>query len=311
MKKVFCTIDIGGTKILLLLVDHNRTVLYREKSATPAGVSPGELVSLIGDAAGRALNDTGLPQGALSGFGACVAGLIGYPDGVIYQSPNIGWHEPVPFLDLLQKKFDCPVYLENDANAAVLGEVHYGAAQGHRDAIYVTVSTGIGGGLYLDGRLYRGSTGFAGEVGHMKPFGKGKRCSCGGDDCLEAWAGGSSISACARTLWDEKTLPDQTIDTKWVFQQACEGDPLAQNIVQQAISDIGKGLANLLAVLNPTCLVIGGGMTGGSTDFLDQIRAAVTSAAIGPAIEMTPLEILPAALEPEAGVWGMFALMNL
>lgn len=311
MEKTFCTIDIGGTKILLLLVDAGRTVLYRERMATPVGASPEAVISLVRNAVTRALEAKEQAEHSLAGVGVCSAGFIGYPGGIMHQFPNIGWHEPVPFRDLLQRSFSCPVYLENDANAAVLGEVYYGAARGHRDVIYITLSTGIGGGLYLDGELYRGSSGFAGEIGHIKPFGRGRRCTCGGENCLEAWAAGNSVTKSAQELWDEKTLPEGKINTKWVFKQAREGNPLAQNIVNQAVENIGTGLANLLSVLNPSCLVIGGGMTGGMSDFLDQIRAAVKRAAIRPATEITPLKILPAELEPEAGIWGMYALMNL
>lgn len=305
---VYCCVDVGGTKILLLLIDGDRKVLYRAKSPTPAQASPAVMAGAINDAIRDGLAETGLAEQSLSGIGVCIAALINFDRGEIFQSPNLGWYEPVPFRELLMKNRTCPVFLENDANAAVLGEVAYGAARGHRTAIYITISTGIGGGLYLDGKIYRGSMGFAGEVGHIKPFGKGRKCGCGGLDCLETWASGGAIARNARLLWEEDR-PGGGITTAWVFDQAQAGNNLARSIIEHALDDISTGLANLVTLLNPSCLVIGGGVVGNRADFLEQIRVKIKQSAVAPAVKYTPLEVTAAQLEPEAGIWGMYALM--
>lgn len=308
--EIYGCVDVGGTKILLLLIDGERSVVYRGKFPTPLGTAPETMAEAVSSAIEAALSTAGLGKGSLAGIGVCIAGLVDYTRGEIFQAPNLGWHEPLPFRDLLQRFWSCPVYLENDANAAVLGEVAYGAARGHRDAVYITISTGIGGGLYLDGKIYRGSRGFAGEIGHTKPFGKGRRCGCGGFDCLEAWASGLAISRSAGLIWEENETDKGRITTAWVFDQDRAGNALARSIITHALNDIGTGLANLVTLLNPTCLVIGGGVAGNRTWFLEQIRAKINEFAIAPAIQTTPVKVTAAQLEPESGVWGMYALMH-
>ncbi len=310
LPEIYGCVDVGGTKILLLLIDSERSVIYRGKFATPLNAAPEKMAEAIYRAIETALTAAGLGKSSLVGIGVCIAGLVDYTSGEVFQAPNLGWHEPLPFRDLLQRFWPCPVYLENDANAAIMGEVAYGAARGHRDALYITISTGIGGGLYLDGKIYRGSRGFAGEIGHIKPFGQGRRCGCGGFDCLEAWASGLAISRSAGLIWEESEVDNGRISTAWVFDQAQAGNALARSIITNALNDIGTGLANLVTLLNPSCLVIGGGVAGNRTGFLDQIRENIIELAIAPAIQTTPLKVAAAELEPESGVWGMYALMS-
>lgn len=307
--KIYCAIDIGGTKILLYLIDRAEKVLHKERFPTPAQCTPEQMIELINRSTAASLARVGLSSTDLAGLGVCIAALLDYEKGVVHQAPNLGWHTAVPFREMLQQNWGCPVYLDNDANAAVLGEVAYGAARGHRNAIYITISTGIGGGLYLDGKVFRGSTGFAGEVGHIKPFGKGRRCGCGGMDCLEAWASGESIARIAKELWDEKEQGG-AITTAWVFDQAQGGNSLAQNIIEQALQNISTGLANLVTLLNPSCLVIGGGVAVSREDFLEQIRARVREIAVAPAVQISTVEIKAAQLGPEAGIWGIYYLMR-
>jgi glucokinase len=309
-ENIYCCVDVGGTKILILLIDGERRVLYRDRILTPTGATPEAMVEAISGAIASGLAGCGLSQSSLAGIGLCIAGLVDFTRGEIYQAPNLGWYSPVPLRGLLQGIWPCPAYLENDANAAILGEVAFGAARGHRDAAYITISTGIGGGLFLDGKIYRGSRGFAGEIGHTKPFGKGRPCGCGGFDCLEAWASGLSISRSAQMIWDERTAENGEITTAWVFDQARAGNALARTIIAHALDDIGTGLANLVTLLNPSCLVIGGGVAGNRADFLAQIRDKIYEKAIHPSVKEAPVVVAAAQLEPEAGVWGMYALMN-
>jgi glucokinase len=308
-EQVYCTVDVGGTKILLLLIDGDKNVLHRERFSTPAEVSPEEMVRVISRSAAAALIQKGFAADKITGLGVCIAALVDYERGLLHQAPNLGWYGPVHFQELLQQNWLCPVYLDNDANAAVMGEVSFGSARGHRDVIYITISTGIGGGLYLDGKVFRGSNGFAGEVGHIKPFGSGRRCRCGGMDCLETWASGEAIARNAKTLWEDLDPEHGPINTAWVFEQARAGNPLARSIIDQALQAISTGLANLVTLLNPSCLVIGGGVIAGRDDFLAQIRDRVQQIAIAPAVSASPLEITAAQLESEAGVWGMYSFM--
>lgn len=307
----YCLIDIGGSKILLLLVDIEGRVLFREKVVTPKPKTPDSIVERVNSLLNKAISEAGLPKaGRPEGVGLCIAGFIDHRQGLVHQSPNLNWNQPVRICELMEKTLDCPVIVENDANAAVLGEVFYGAARGYRDVVYVTISTGIGGGLFLDGRLFRGSNGFAGEIGHTKPFGKGRSCKCGGQDCLETWVSGSGISRSAQELWDNNIFSKDQISTVDVFRMAGEGNLVASAIIRHAVDNIGTGIANLVNLFNPACIVIGGGVAGSQDDFVTQIEARVKKEAIRPSVEITALQIVAAELEPEAGIWGMLALLN-
>ncbi len=307
----YCVVDIGGSKILLLLIDSKEKVLFREKIATPKPETPTAITAAISDLLAQANRSLNLnAEHKPEGVGICIAGFLDHHTGLVYQSPNLHWNEPVGFGELAAEALKCPVLIENDANAAVVGEVIYGAAIGHRDVVYVTISTGIGGGLFLNGQIYRGSSGFAGEIGHIKPFGTGRRCKCGGSDCLEAWASGSAIASNAETLWGTSTPEGHKITTAAVFELADQGNTLAQKIIETAIESTARGLSNLVNLLNPSCIVIGGGVPGNRKDYLKKIAAGIKREAIRPSVGITPLQILPAVLEPDAGVWGMYALLT-
>lgn len=311
-KNLYCAVDIGGTKILLLLIDGKGRVVFKEKSATPEHANPDNVIKEVSGLLKKALNVTGIinESSLLTAAGITMAGFIDHQSGIVHQSPNLDWPESFPFKKAMTEELKCPVLLENDANAAVIGEAYYGAAHGHQDVIYITLSTGIGGGLFLNGQLYRGSSGFAGEIGHIKPFGEGRNCNCGGCNCLETWASGKAIAYSASLMWDSNDVESGTITTSWVFEQAEAGNNLALNIIEHAADTIGLGLANLVNLLNPSCLVIGGGVASNRPEFFKMVSNKIKLEAIRPSVMITPLEIVPAQLEPEAGIWGMYALMT-
>jgi len=296
-KNLYCAVDIGGTKILLLLIDGKGRVVFKEKSATPEHANPDNVIKEVSGLLKKALNVTGIinESSLLTAAGITMAGFIDHQSGIVHA---------------MTEELKCPVLLENDANAAVIGEAYYGAAHGHQDVIYITLSTGIGGGLFLNGQLYRGSSGFAGEIGHIKPFGEGRNCNCGGCNCLETWASGKAIAYSASLMWDSNDVESGTITTSWVFEQAEAGNNLALNIIEHAADTIGLGLANLVNLLNPSCLVIGGGVASNRPEFFKMVSNKIKLEAIRPSVMITPLEIVPAQLEPEAGIWGMYALMT-
>jgi len=308
-EKIYGIVDVGGTKILAVLMDDHSKILYRHRFPTPVSDDPEVLIGEINGALKEGMEKVGGAVEELSGLGICVAALVDHREGAAYEAPNLGWHRRVPLKEMLAKYYRCPILVENDANAAVVGEVKYGAAVGHDCVIYITISTGIGSGLYLDGKLYRGHTGFAGETGHMKAFGRGRKCGCGGSDCFESWASGEAVARSARLLWP-KLQQKGIINTAWVFDQAEANNLLARKIVEKFIEDIGTGLANLVTLLNPSCLVIGGGVVARRPELLEQIRHKIFEQAVKPSVEETQLQILPARLEGDAGIWGMYALLR-
>ncbi len=308
--RIYAAADVGGTKTLLMLVGPARNVILRHKISTPAQARPEHVVRALDGALSGALQAAGREREELAGLGVCIAALLDYEAGIIYEAPNLDWHEPVPFRSLLGERFDCPLYLENDANAAILGEVTYGAARGHRHAAYITISTGIGGGLYLDGKIYRGSGGFAGEIGHMKRFGKGRLCGCGGCGCLETWASGEGIARSARELWDEGDPPVGPLGTAAVFDLAASGNSLARSIIENAVEDMGTALANLVTLLNPSCLVLGGGVARHRPALVGALQDKINEIAVPPTVCISSVQVVAARLEPEAGAWGMYAMMS-
>jgi len=309
--QLFWTADIGGSKILLMLIDGKQSVLFRKRIETPVRPAPGALAELLKKEISTAENEIILPAGGkVAKMGISMAGFVDFRSGLVHQSPNLEWHSPVPLADLIAEATGLEILLENDANAAVIGEVCYGAGRGFKDVIYVTVSTGIGGGLFLNGKLYRGSSGFAGEIGHVKPFGKNRGCKCGGENCLETWASGSAIACHGADLLEQGENGAEIKTAEDVFALADSGNTVAQSIIHFAADNIGIGLSNLVNILNPACLVLGGGIAFNREDFMARVSRKVYENAIRPAVKITRLKILKAELEPEAGIWGMYALLS-
>ena len=308
---LYLVIDIGGTKILLVLFDDAGNIIERKKLRTPEKPLPDELVSFIIDSLSEMeLESEAVLLNNIVAVGICFAGFVEHHKKLVHQAPNLGWQEPVPLAALFEKKLKLPVMIENDASAAVIGEVCYGAARGHQNVIYITFSTGIGGGLYLDGKLYRGSSGFAGEIGHTKLFEKDRTCNCGGENCLETWASGSGIAKSAAELWEPADLDYEELTTANVFAEAAASNQPAELIVKQAINAVGIGLANLLNILNPSCLVIGGGIINAHPELLAKLETIIRGNAIRPVIEISMPKVVQAELGADSGVWGIYALLN-
>lgn len=304
-------LDIGGTKILLMIIDAKGQILFREKIKTPKPAEPAAVIDEICLIIEKASFNGRLPEaGKPSQLGICMAGFVDHKSGLVHLAPNLPWLKPVPLGQMLAERLSCSILMENDANAAVIGETIFGSARGHDHVVYITISTGIGSGFFLDGRLYRGSAGFSGEIGHMKPYGRGRTCKCGGADCLETWASGTAITHSAKTLWSDDDIEDGPITTEWVFKQADAGNELAQKIINQAADAAGTGISNLINVLNPSCIVIGGGVASNRSDYLDKVAARVIRDAAGPSLEISTVKIVPSQLEPEAGIWGIYALLT-
>ncbi len=310
-ENIYCIVDIGGSKILLLLINKKGEVLFREKISTPKPSDPHIIVTIIKKLVKKAMKlSIADHEMHIEKIGICTTGFLDHRNGIVYKAENLNWHQPVELCSLISEALSIPTVIENDGNAAVLGEVFFGAAQGELDVVYLTLSTGIGGGLFLNGRLYRGNKGFSGEIGHMKYFGKGRPCVCGGYDCLESWVSGKGIANSANILWEATDLNTKEINTSCIFIEAEEGNTIAKRIIKDAVKKTGIGISNLVALLNPSCIVIGGGLASAQPKYLQDIISVVFEQAPSPATRYTSLRIVPALLEPEAGIWGMFALLK-
>jgi glucokinase len=269
-KRLALGIDLGGTKILTAIVSVQGETLSRDYRATPVQEGPGGVVKAIVDSANVVLRQAGIAITDIEAAGIGAPGISNPDTGTIITSPNLpGWCN-VPLRDMVADKLDIKCFLVNDANAAALGELSFGAGRGARNFIYVTLSTGIGGGIVVDGRVYSGATGFAGEIGHMTIDDDGPLCNCGNKGCWEALASGRALEREARRCierGEDTTMLACTggeLDkvTALVIQAAAEqGDKLAQRLIARTGRYVGVGLANLINIFNPELIVIGGGLS--------------------------------------------------
>jgi len=263
-------IDLGGTKILTLVVTARGEILSSDNTATRAEQGQQAVVKSILESADRSLKKAQIATADLAAVGLGVAGLSNPETGILFTSPHLpGWKD-VPLRDIIQKELGTKSFLINDATAAALGELRYGAGKGARHLIYITISTGIGGGIIVNGRIYTGSGGMAGEIGHMVVDDKGPLCTCGNNGCWETLASGSALAREARIEINEGTITsileyvDGDIDevsAKAIHKAAKAGDRLANELIARTAYYLGVGLANLINVFNPEIIVLGGGLT--------------------------------------------------
>ena len=304
-------VDLGGTKILTALVDGQGRVVARYREATPQ-TGPDAVVESIVGTIRRVLKDADVDAGTVRGIGVGAPGPADPSSGIVFEVPNLpGWHD-APLAAMLTTRLNVKTYVENDANAAAVGERWAGAGRGIDDLIYMTISTGIGGGLIFKGQLYHGVSGTAGEVGHMVIDPSGPRCPCGRTGCLEAFASGTSIARDARAAIASgrpttlSTLAPQAPTAADVARAAQEGDPLARELFARAAHYVGIGVANLVNLLNPAMVIIGGGVSkAGDLLFAPVRRIVLEEAFKRPA---HAVQIVPAALGDDVGAVGAAAV---
>ncbi len=251
MERLFLGLDIGGTKSAAVVGDANGAVLFRAAGLTPPGPWPDAVAFLRGlvrDVCAQA----GVAPDQAETLGVSCGGPLDSRTGVIYAPPNLPTWDAVPLQSILEGEFGLPVAVENDANATALAEHRWGAGFGCRDMAFLTMGTGIGAGLILDGRLYRGRRDLAGEVGHATVWPDGPPCLCGRRGCLETLASGTAIGRMGR-----ERLGDESVTAHVVCARARAGDPVAQGIIADAARWMGIGLANLLQTLDLERIVLG------------------------------------------------------
>jgi len=317
-KDLFIGIDLGGTKIITALVDTEGRIIFRDYRETEAARGPAAVMARMIDAASRVMNGGGVAAAQISAVGVAAPGPIDARSGIVTTPPNLpGWKD-MPLRQLIQDELGLPTALENDANAAALAEHRFGAGRGTKHMIYVTASTGIGGGFILNGELYNGATGGAGEIGHMTILPQGPHCGCGNRGCLEALASGRAIARDARervkcgvpTLIADLAEGDlERISAKLVAQAAAQGDMEAQEILDEAMTYLGVGMANLVNLFNPELIVIGGGLTKMGARLFDPVRRIIDRRAFRTAAQV--VKIVPAQLGDDVGVLGAAAVAML
>ena len=316
MPGILCGVDIGGTKCSIALINTDGKIL--DKIYTCAHVEEGEkgMVGMIAGHVKEIIKRNNLKQSDLPAIGVGCAGHIRKSDGVIITTSNLEGFSNYPLRAELQSHFDIPVILDNDANAQAYGEYKFGAGRGYEDMIFVTISTGIGAGIIINGKLYRGMTGTAGEFGHtiVEP-GSELVCTCGNRGCLMACACGMALPYLFEKKLKEgiKTkikMPPNFNISKINGQTIKKGldmdDPLSKAVITDSAYYVGIGLYNLFQTLNPPLIVLGGGLTNWGEFYLDKIKE--TFYALVREMIFDPIEITLSDIIGEAGVIGAAAL---
>jgi glucokinase len=305
-------VDLGGTKICAALVSLKGSIIYEK--TIPTNVQEGDAAILSNMAAliEGIIKKCELSMNEIKGIGIGAPGPLNLVNGEIICTPNLPFKN-FNIVNPLRSKFNVPVYLDNDANAAAIGEYMFGAGRGSRNMIFITVSTGIGAGAVLNGDIYRGNTQNALEVGHMTLKEDGPLCNCGNRGCAEVLASGTAIAREAKRVVKEGTVTSlckyKNITAKEVFKEAKLGDHRAKEILNRALNYLGICVANVMNCFDPEVLIIGGGVSEGDSMVIDEVKRVVKKRCFKIISENT--KICRAELGTNAGVIGAAALAIL
>ena len=303
-------VDIGGTTILLALVSTEGQILVREHCPTVAEKGPRSVINRMLSAIDKLLQSHNTSPSQLHSISIAAAGATDIDSGVVTMSPSLpGWVD-IPLRGTVEAAYGISTFLLNDASAAALGEHRFGAGRGSANLVYITVSTGIGGGFIIDNNLYSGTSGSAGDVGHMTIDVNGPLCNCGSTGCLETLASGTAVAreAINRIKNGERSSLAETRDgieditAEKVGQAAREGDALALAVVSRAAYYLGVGMANLVNILNPDTIIVGGGLSKLGDLLLGPTREVMRETAFQ--LPARAVRIVPSQLGDDAGVLG-------
>jgi glucokinase len=310
-------VDIGGTKVAVGLVDREGKILSQGRQPMVANSTPEAALQAV-TCAIDSLISTATRDGTRS-IGICAPGPLDPKTGIILNPPNLPCWRNFPLAEKIAAKYRVPVHVDNDANAAALAETRWGAARGYRYVFYATIGTGIGTGIVLDGRIYHGNTGSAGEGGHVSIDYRGPLCSCGKRGCIEVLAAGPAIGARARTKLGAEPHRHSTIldlaqgsvaavTSEFVGQAYVAGDPLAREILLETVAVLTPWLGNIVDLLDPDVLVMGGGVAAMLQPFFDEIKNRLPAWCVNPRASGIPL--LMAHYGADAGIAGGAALCS-
>ncbi len=301
-------VDLGGTNVRAAAVDHKGKVLATAERPSEVLRGSQRILTNIESVAMEASKPMQAKGKPLLAMGVGAAGPINVNTGVIHQAPNIPQWKRFPLRGRLSQVFPCPVFLENDANVATLGEGWVGAAKGKKNFLMLTLGTGVGGGVINEGRLVHGAAGMAGELGHMVVEASGARCNCGSRGCIEVYASATGIKRLLREKLKDKKDRQPYINAKGeldvarIYQAAKARDRVAREVLTQAGSYLGVAMASLINIFNPEMIVIGGGVAQSWDLLIPAAKKEVDRRAFR--IPARLARIVPAKLGPYAGWLG-------
>jgi len=317
MEKILCGVDLGGTKLSVGLVYRDGNILDKTLVYDHSGKSETEIVNYITELIRQILRKNGLAENDLEGIGIGFPGHVRYRDGYTITTSNLRGFKNFPLRDSLAAGFRIPVKLDNDANAQAFCEYRFGAGRGYNDLIFLTISTGIGAGIILNGRVYRGLTGTAGEFGHtIVDLNSEFTCTCGNRGCLMGIACGLSLPHRFRKKIEEGAgtkLPLEDgfdyskVDGKLIREGLKIDDPVSKSIVLECADYIGIGIYNIFQVFNPPVIILGGGLMNLGDHYFDRIRSKFYELARDMIFD--PIAIVKSEAEADAGLIGAAALL--
>lgn len=274
-------IDLGGTNIAVGIVKENGEILAKKSTPTVPG-DMNKTISLMANLIKEICNDENVSLEEIKSIGAGIPGTIDSKNGIVVYSNNLNM-ENYEFVKELQKHIDKPVFISNDANVAALGEAVSGGAKDCDSAVIVTLGTGVGGGIILDGKIWEGYMSAGGEIGHTVISVDGEQCSCGRKGCWEAYSSATAlirdtkkaIDKNPNSLMAKMTEKDGKVSGKTAFKAARENDEAAQGVVDSYIKHLAEGVANMINLLSPECVLLGGGVSHEGDNLLNPLREAV------------------------------------
>lgn len=310
--KVYAGIDVGATNIKFGLVDDQGKVLYKEQRPTVADKGADALLHLIANIGERLLLHAAEEEHDIRWLGIGSPGTIDFKTGqVVGLSPNIPGWQGTPLGSFLKERLNLPVWVDNDVNCVALAEHRFGSAIGYESVVCVAVGTGVGGGVIISGRLWRGATCAAGEIGHMPISMTGPVCGCGQVGCLEAYCASSAIIERARHKLENGLTPafeevtngdEEGLTIKKIFAAARKKDKIALEVVEETARLLAVGLSGVVNLLNPSLVVIGGGVADGGAGFVETVAAEIKKRSFESAT--SGLRVVKATLGNQAGFIG-------
>lgn len=302
-------IDLGGTTIKFGLVNEMGEILHRLELPTPVKEGGDAIVHAMADGVYKLLNQYGAHKDEILGVGLGAPGYLDKEAGVVMRAPNLGWYR-YPVKQKMEELLGLPVLADNDANLAAVGEAWKGAGEGARNLIMVTLGTGVGGGIIINGEVISGTNGIGGEIGHMVVNPKGIQCGCGLTGCLETESSATAIkrkvataieqgaSSSLASLWKK----EGHVSAKAVAEAAMNGDELALKVLDEVAYYMAFGLGSLINALNPEKILLGGGVSGSGDLLIQPLHTHLKGFALPEALEVLVIDI--ATLGNDAGMIG-------
>lgn len=308
-------IDMGGTSIKIGVVNEKNEIIARTVLNTRIDIPAAELIRHMGETVQRLLEDSGIPMDQCVGVGIGSPGTIDDKNGNVIYSNNYGW-ENVPLKDELKKYLPLPIYVNNDANCAMLGEVAAGAADGRKNVVFLTLGTGVGSGIFIDGKLFNGGMLGGTEFGHSILVSGGELCTCGRRGCMEAYASATGLIRDARRamdgapeslLWKLCEGDKEKVDAGMAFAAADAGDETAKAVTDQYLIYLADGIVNAINIFRPEVVVLGGGISNRGEKLVKPLNELVKKDCFGNAF-VEPPKVVIAKLKNDAGIIGAAAL---